>query len=87
MANHIIQGMNEPDPGALFGRLLLAAGIILAAIGAILIFAPRVPHLGRLPGDIVWSRGSFRLYVPITTGLLISAALTLLFALLSLFRR
>jgi hypothetical protein len=33
--------------------------------------------LGRLPGDIVIEREGFRLYVPITTSLLISAVLTL----------
>jgi Protein of unknown function (DUF2905) len=34
-------------------------------------------RLGRLPGDIVVQRQKFTLYFPITTGLLISVALTL----------
>ena len=34
-------------------------------------------RLGRLPGDIVVERQNFTLYFPITSGLLISVALTL----------
>ena len=37
----------------------------------------RLAKLGRLPGDIVVERQNFTLYFPITSGLLISAALTL----------
>jgi hypothetical protein len=38
--------------------------------------------LGRLPGDIVIRRGSFTMYVPLATGLLLSIALTLILSLL-----
>ncbi len=79
--------MNPTDPPALLGRVLLLGGIALAALGLLLMFGPRLPHLGRLPGDIVWSRGNLRVYLPITTSLLLSVALTLLLALVSLFRR
>lgn len=72
---------------ALFGRFLLLAGALLAAAGLLLMLGVRPPHLGRLPGDIVWSRGGFRLYLPITTCVLLSLGLTLLLALINLFRR
>jgi Protein of unknown function (DUF2905) len=36
-------------------------------------------RLGHLPGDIVVERGNFTVYIPIVTGLLLSAALTLFF--------
>ena len=39
--------------------------------------------LGRLPGDIVVERDNFRLYIPITTSLLISVVLSLVFWLLN----
>ena len=39
--------------------------------------------LGRLPGDIVIERDNFRLYIPITTSLLISVVLSLVFWLLN----
>jgi Protein of unknown function (DUF2905) len=34
--------------------------------------------VGHLPGDIVIERGSFRLYIPIATSLLVSVALSLI---------
>ena len=69
------------------GRWLLATGIVLAAAGLYLILGQRLPPLGRLPGDIVWNRNGVRIYIPIVTCLLLSAALTILSAILSHFRR
>lgn len=67
-------------------RLLIALGILLVAAGLLLHFAPHVPLLGRLPGDLRIQRGNFRLYVPITTCLLLSALLTALIHLLTRLR-
>jgi len=53
------------------GLFLIAAGLLWPWIGWL--------KLGHLPGDIVVERGNFTLYVPIATGLLLSAALTLFF--------
>ncbi|MFW6027615.1 MAG: DUF2905 domain-containing protein, partial [bacterium] len=39
--------------------------------------------LGRLPGDIVIERENFRLYIPITTSLLVSLVLSLILYLLN----
>lgn len=52
-----------------FGIVLVAAGLLWPILGKL--------GLGRLPGDIVIEREGFRLYIPITTSLLISAILTL----------
>jgi Protein of unknown function (DUF2905) len=41
--------------------------------------------LGRLPGDIVIDRGSFYFYLPITTAILVSLLLSLLFWLFNRF--
>ncbi len=60
------------------GRLLLIAGVVMAALGLALLLAGRVPWLGRLPGDILVHRGGFTLYVPIVTMLLLSVVLTVL---------
>jgi hypothetical protein len=59
-----------------FGRFLILAGIVLLVVGFLWPVLGRI-GLGRLPGDIVIEREGFRLYVPITTSLLISAVLTL----------
>jgi len=55
----------------LLGLILVVAGLLLPWIGWL--------RLGQLPGDIVIERSNFTLYFPMTTGLLISLALTLLF--------
>jgi hypothetical protein len=67
------------------GRFLLIAGLVLAAIGAVLILAPRVPGLdriGRLPGDIVFERWSTTVFIPIVSSILISVLLTIVINLL-----
>ena len=79
--------MSGADAGAFLGRLLLLAGILLAGVGLLLMLAPRLPYLGRLPGDIVWARGNFRVYVPLTTCLLLSLLLTLVLRLIDHLRR
>jgi hypothetical protein len=38
--------------------------------------------LGHLPGDMVVRRGAFSFYFPLTTSVLVSVILTILFALL-----
>ncbi|HET9554476.1 MAG TPA: DUF2905 domain-containing protein [Anaeromyxobacteraceae bacterium] len=66
------------------GRLLLVLGLVLAAVGALLVAADRFPwlRLGRLPGDLVIERERFKLYLPLGTSLVLSAAATLLLWLL-----
>jgi hypothetical protein len=63
------------------GRFLIVAGLVLAGVGILLTWGPRIPFLGalgRLPGDIRIERPGFRFYFPVTTSILISVALTLL---------
>lgn len=63
------------------GRFLVAAGLVLAAIGLLLVIAPQVPgldRLGRLPGDILIQRGTTTIFIPIVTSILISLALTII---------
>lgn len=64
------------------GRFLILTGIILALVGVVLMAAPKIPWLGKLPGDIVWRRGNFTFYFPLGTSILLSVILTLLLYLL-----
>ena len=56
------------------GPTLVVVGLVVAAVGGLVWLG--VP-LGRLPGDIAIARDGFRLYVPITTSVLVSAAFML----------
>jgi hypothetical protein len=58
-------------------RLLILIGLILLVVGLAWPWLSRLPF-GRLPGDIIVERENFRLYFPITTGLLVSLVLSLL---------
>jgi hypothetical protein len=63
------------------GRALVGLGLGLVLLGLLLLGAGKVPGLGRLPGDIAFTRGSFTVYFPIVTCLLASLLLTLVFRL------
>ncbi len=65
-------------------RLLIVSGLVLVAAGLIVLASPRIPWLGRLPGDLRFGKGNVSVYFPIATCLVLSLLLTLLF---NLFRR
>ena len=64
------------------GKLLIVFGLLLAAVGVLVLLAGRLPWLGRLPGDVYIQRGNFTFYFPLATSILVSVVLTLLFWLL-----
>ena len=68
------------------GRSLMILGVVFVVVGFVLWVSPQIPLLGKLPGDLRIERPGFRLYVPITTCVLISAVLSLLAQLLSRLR-
>jgi hypothetical protein len=67
------------------GRTLIVVGMLLVALGLLLHGFPSLP-LGRLPGDIRIERPGLRIYLPITTCLLVSAVLSGVFWLFSKWR-
>lgn len=64
-------------------RLFITAGALLLLTGLLWPWVARVP-LGRLPGDILIARPGFRLYIPLTTMIVVSLVVS---AVLWLFRR
>ncbi|MDY0276146.1 MAG: DUF2905 domain-containing protein [Desulfomicrobium sp.] len=66
------------------GRILIIAGMVLILAGLLVSLAPRVPWLGRLPGDILVKKENFTFYMPLATSLLLSVLFSLL---LWLFRK
>ncbi len=71
------------------GQTLILVGLFLIVIGGMMLLLGGVTKpsvidwLGRLPGDILIERKNFKVYFPLTTSLVISAALSLLFWLLN----
>jgi len=59
------------------GKLLVLAGIFLILVGVLFIFWESIPYLGGLPGDFVVQKGSFRVFIPVVTCIIISAILTI----------
>ena len=67
-----------------FGRLLVIMGVVLAVVGFLLMFGPKLPfRLGRLPLDFHYQRDNFSFYFPLGTSILISIILNLIFAALN----
>jgi len=62
-----------------FGKMILILGILFVVIGLLLMLGPKIPLLGKLPGDFVVRRGNFTLYFPLATSILLSIVLTLVF--------
>ena len=59
-------------------RLLLISGLIFMVVGLLWPFISQL-GLGRLPGDITIQREGFSFYAPITTSILVSLVLSLVF--------
>ena len=70
------------------GKSIIFIGIVIVIIGTIVLFSDRLPfNLGKLPGDISYKKENFSFYFPITTSILISIVLSLLYYLFSKFFR
>lgn len=67
-----------------FGKMFVILGIVLVLVGLAFMFGDRIPFLGKLPGDIYVKKERFSFYFPITTSIVISIILTILF---SIFRK
>jgi Protein of unknown function (DUF2905) len=63
----------------MLGKTFIGIGIALIVLGLILRFAPwLLAWFGRLPGDINITRGDTRIFVPITSMVIVSVLLTLI---------
>jgi ribose/xylose/arabinose/galactoside ABC-type transport system permease subunit len=65
----------------LMARFLITLGIILVVVGLAWPWLGKL-GLGRLPGDIHVEREGFSFFFPITTGLVVSAVISLILWLL-----
>jgi len=65
------------------GKYLIIAGIMVVIAGILIyFFGNKMGWIGHLPGDIRIQKENFKIYIPVTTMILASLILTLLFHLL-----
>ena len=70
------------------GKMLLFFGLVVAAIGLVLVVAGRTSlPIGRLPGDIVYRGKNTTFYFPLVTSILLSVVLSAVFYVIGRFRR
>jgi hypothetical protein len=72
-----------------WGKWLMIAGTALLLLGLLVYLFGTIPvlnKLGNLPGDIYIKKENFQLYIPITTMILLSVLITVVFRLISYFQ-
>ncbi len=63
----------------MFGKILIALGILLVVAGVVLVYAPwLVSWFGRLPGDIRIERDGGSVFIPITSMVIVSIVVSLI---------
>jgi hypothetical protein len=67
------------------GLIVVAFGVVAVLVG-VLIAAGALSWFGRLPGDLHWESGNTRVYVPITTMLIVSVVVSLALYIVRWFR-
>ncbi len=68
------------------GKLLIFLGLTIVLLGAVVILLGNL-GLFKLPGDLQFGSKNWRVFIPITSCLIISIVLTLIFWLISYLRR
>jgi len=61
------------------GKVLIILGVIITAVGGLLLFSGKIPYMGKLPGDILIQKKNYTIYFPLATSIIISLIITLIF--------
>ena len=65
------------------GKIIVLIGLVLIVIGLLVQYSDKIPFLGRLPGDIRIEKENVKIYIPITSSILISVLLTIVLYIIS----
>lgn len=65
------------------GKGLIIIGIVILITGLFMTYGPRIPYLGKLPGDIYYKKDTFVFYFPLATSIVISVIISLILYILS----
>lgn len=69
------------------GKLLIIVGIVCIVIGLFMTYGPKIPFVGKLPGDITVERENVKFYFPLMTCVIISILLSLVMYLFNRFKQ
>ena len=61
----------------MIGKALILAGIVLVLAGIAVLALPKIPWIGRLPGDVNLQGRNFSFHFPVVTCLILSVILTI----------
>ena len=68
------------------GKMLAMLGVVMVAVGIVLMFFDKIPFLGKLPGDINIKRENFQFFFPITTSIILSMLISVILWIFSQFK-
>ncbi len=69
------------------GKVLMIAGSVFLAVGALLLLSDKIPFIGKLPGDIHIKKENFQIYFPLTTSILLSLVINLVLWIVTYFNK
>lgn len=69
------------------GRSLVVFGAVIIAIGLLLMFEPKIPFLGKLPGDIHLKKENYEVYIPLATSFLLSLVISIVIWIFHYFKK
>jgi hypothetical protein len=67
-------------------KVMILIGAVLIAVGLVILFFPRLPFVGKLPGDILVKKEHFTFYFPLATSIIISIIISLVLYIINKFR-
>lgn len=60
------------------GKVIIVLGVFFVVFGSLILFSPKIPFIGRLPGDILIKRDNFTFYFPLASSIIISLIITII---------
>ncbi|MGC1456004.1 MAG: DUF2905 domain-containing protein [Nitrospirota bacterium] len=67
-------------------KVMIIIGAVLIAAGLVILVFPRLPFVGKLPGDILIKKENYTLYFPLATSIVISIVISLILYIINKFR-
>ena len=67
-------------------KVMIFVGLVLVLAGLVILVFPRLPFVGKLPGDILIKKDNVTFYFPLATSIVISIIISLILYFINKFR-